>query len=451
MAAIIIPSRRIWTQQPASPVEIDWSHPLARGLIFACIPGAAMNLADAVPLFRVNVPFSETIRRSGRVISAGAYYATPPTSAADPSAKFDLMALTALIVASIDSATNAGNNYSLSRAVSTSVPPWGIGINGASGVRGTFGGFDTSAAISGLDTRVPHAYVLRGEPGRSSVWVDGERKVENTTYLVPKYAYTGLDTHTLRFGTLQSGGTNQRPVRPALGLVWQSPLSDRDIRDISANPWQIFRPPVRRTFFLPTSGGATPVSSSLTDTWTVRGSAQSSLPDTWAIRAAVQSSLTDTWEILSPATVESRLAVSWLIRAAVQSSLTDSWRIGDLAPLTPDPCYLIRAARRYYLIGPRGIHMISAKDPAEIITVTFDFSHLADAVSAPVVTCNLARGLPHDDIPDMLLGAPEIIGRRILQRLTGGQAGNSYRLRCQIDDADGERWVVAGVMPVRRA
>lgn len=95
--------------------------------------------------------------------------------------------------------------------------------------------------------------------------------------------------------------------------------------------------------------------------------------------------------------------------------------------------------------------MISAKDPAEIITVTFDFSHLADAVSAPIVTCNLARGLPHDDIPDMLLGAPEIIGRRILQRLTGGQAGNSYRLRCQIDDADGERWVVAGVMPVRRA
>ncbi|MDR2186844.1 MAG: hypothetical protein LBE62_02195 [Azonexus sp.] len=94
--------------------------------------------------------------------------------------------------------------------------------------------------------------------------------------------------------------------------------------------------------------------------------------------------------------------------------------------------------------------MISAKDPAEIVTVTFDFSHLATAVSAPVITCDVVRGETHDTTA-MLPGSPEIIGRRVLQRLAGGISGNSYRLACQIDDADGERWVVAGIMPVRRA
>ena len=36
----LLPRRQIWTQQPQEAVEIDWTHPLSRGLDFAWTPGS---------------------------------------------------------------------------------------------------------------------------------------------------------------------------------------------------------------------------------------------------------------------------------------------------------------------------------------------------------------------------------------------------------------------------
>ena len=49
----------------------------------------------------------------------------------------------------------------------------------------------------------------------------------------------------------------------------------------------------------------------------------------------------------------------------------------------------------------------------------------------------------------MISGTPQIAGTTVLQRIIGGQHGNTYKLRCQIDDADGERWVVADTLLVQ--
>lgn len=94
---------------------------------------------------------------------------------------------------------------------------------------------------------------------------------------------------------------------------------------------------------------------------------------------------------------------------------------------------------------------LSAKDPAEIITVTFDFAALATAISAPVITCLAIHGRDDAAAASMITGAPVISGLTVLQRISGGQAGTTYKLRCQIDDADGERWVVADTLEVRTA
>ncbi|MCL2344298.1 MAG: hypothetical protein FWC58_00405 [Desulfobulbus sp.] len=148
--------------------------------------------------------------------------------------------------------------------------------------------------------------------------------------------------------------------------------------------------------------------------------------------------------------VAAPLAASGAVSASGQAHATLT-SPGGQAAMTPNIRFMIVAPRRSYVIGRKGIHMISAKDPAEIITVTFDFSRIATAVISPIVSCELARGQPHDDIEAMLDGPLQIHGLRVLQRVIGGLAGNLYRLRCQIDDADGERWAVADVMPVRRA
>lgn len=88
------------------------------------------------------------------------------------------------------------------------------------------------------------------------------------------------------------------------------------------------------------------------------------------------------------------------------------------------------------------------KDPAERITFTFDFSDLATAISSPIVSCMVIAGRLDTGAEAMLEGSPQIDGLKVLQRVIGGVAGNTYKLRCQIDDADGERWVVADDLPV---
>lgn len=91
------------------------------------------------------------------------------------------------------------------------------------------------------------------------------------------------------------------------------------------------------------------------------------------------------------------------------------------------------------------------KDPAEIVTVTFDFSGVATACAAPVVSISVIAGRDDAGSAGMLSGAPQIDGTSVLQRLIGGIDGNTYKLRCQIDDADGERFVVADTVVVGAA
>lgn len=89
------------------------------------------------------------------------------------------------------------------------------------------------------------------------------------------------------------------------------------------------------------------------------------------------------------------------------------------------------------------------KDPAEAITVTFDFSAIATAASNPVVSCTVLSGKVDAGAEAMLSGTPQITGTEVLHRVIGGLDGNTYKLRCQIDDADGERWVVADSLVVK--
>ncbi len=92
--------------------------------------------------------------------------------------------------------------------------------------------------------------------------------------------------------------------------------------------------------------------------------------------------------------------------------------------------------------------MSIVKDPAEIITVTFDFSALATAASNPTITCTVFGSVADQAASSMLTGSPQVSGTNVLQRVSGGIAGATYKLRCVIDDADGERWVVADRLEV---
>lgn len=89
------------------------------------------------------------------------------------------------------------------------------------------------------------------------------------------------------------------------------------------------------------------------------------------------------------------------------------------------------------------------KYPAEIITITFDFSALATSISNPVFGCVAMQGRVDSAQSAMWIGSEEIQGTKVLRQIAGGKPGNTYRITCQIDDADGERWVLSASIYVQ--
>ena len=95
--------------------------------------------------------------------------------------------------------------------------------------------------------------------------------------------------------------------------------------------------------------------------------------------------------------------------------------------------------------------ILSDKDPSEIITVTFDFSDVAQSLSSPVVDVTVLSGVADADPSAILADEPSVSGTTVLQRITGGQSGTLYQLRCAVIDADGEKYVLTAALPVRRS
>jgi hypothetical protein len=93
----------------------------------------------------------------------------------------------------------------------------------------------------------------------------------------------------------------------------------------------------------------------------------------------------------------------------------------------------------------------SPKDPSEIIVVSCDFAAVCAAPSNAVVTAQHDDG-PADASPQALIsGAAQINGTVVLQRLQGGVEGTAYKLRFQVDGADGSRFVEACLIRVMSA
>lgn len=92
---------------------------------------------------------------------------------------------------------------------------------------------------------------------------------------------------------------------------------------------------------------------------------------------------------------------------------------------------------------------LTPKDPAESFAVSFDFSRLLETVTAANVTAAIASG--KTGAPEAILnGAAQVIGTQVLQRVSGGQVGSDYLLRCEASDGT-ETYVLTALMPVRTA
>lgn len=96
---------------------------------------------------------------------------------------------------------------------------------------------------------------------------------------------------------------------------------------------------------------------------------------------------------------------------------------------------------------------IDPKDPLEIVPITFDFTELTDAPTSPAVSIVRHSGATDDSdlATTMIQGSPQIVGAEIIQKIKGGVAGAVYRITCQVDDASGCRYRLAGLLRVATA
>lgn len=91
--------------------------------------------------------------------------------------------------------------------------------------------------------------------------------------------------------------------------------------------------------------------------------------------------------------------------------------------------------------------VFSPKDPAEIITLTYDYSRLLDRIDS-VAAVSVAVHKGEDAAPAMLLlAAPVISDTQVLQLVQGGLPGVFYQVR--IDVLVGpERYALSAILPV---
>jgi len=93
----------------------------------------------------------------------------------------------------------------------------------------------------------------------------------------------------------------------------------------------------------------------------------------------------------------------------------------------------------------------SPKDPSEIVTLAFDFEALVAIPLSPVVTSARHAGAADASPSAILHGDPVVVGSQVRQQVKLGTDGTDYLLRAQADDADGNRFILAGILPVRTA
>jgi hypothetical protein len=233
-----------YTQPQSGPAQIDWSNPLTRGLIGAFVPGLPVNLVDRVSILNIYTGTAPTIgvRKAGKVVSASAYgYPAPANASAPEALLFDSHVLTAFVVASQDASSNS--EYALTRSNGSSAPSWGIGLHSGTnnGPYAQIGSFNFSPISGSSFGTAPQTAAVTGDGSNAVVYFNGAQFATGT-YTPPTNQYS--NGRQLIFGSL-SGTGGQQQIRPALGLVWNRPLTAAEIRQISDNPWQLIKSPQR--------------------------------------------------------------------------------------------------------------------------------------------------------------------------------------------------------------
>lgn len=248
MSVIILPRR--WTRQPTGPVEIDWSNPLARGLYQVILPQYGIELVSGAKLTttgtRINpapfglacgfgTTFGVGTTDTKILATAGPVYSGPRSY---------------LTQAFVLSGATSGRFFSRNASGST-----------AGGERFVIGTTDTlrlNRILSSVDISDSEWASTFGVPHTWLATNDGVTAANTTLHedgkLLTRVAFAGsitanqASTDVLQIGN-RGGSGNVLNGKISIVAIWNRELSAAEAREITRNPWQIFKPQVSRIYF----------------------------------------------------------------------------------------------------------------------------------------------------------------------------------------------------------
>lgn len=230
-------NRTPWTSQPQQAVGIDWGNPITRGLVGWFTPFD--NCANSGSAIRTAKSYG--VCANGQ----GSYGFTKPLNAPVTLSRYSIFALTSGTVTTAErSSFGAGK--------STASPILHVGHHSATSkikmrvwCRSDAGSnpSDVFTSADVFDGK-PHFAGLTYDGSTIRSYVDGNPDATN--------AFAGASfsfTHMALGASYRSGNVSVMSTHDvALGVLFDRQLTESEIRSLSQNPWQIFKPLPRRIF-----------------------------------------------------------------------------------------------------------------------------------------------------------------------------------------------------------
>lgn len=251
MAAIILPHR--WTRRPSGNAEINWSNPLANGIVVALIPGANEAVRGGPVVIANGGALAP--RPHGLGFTGSAWLSDDVAYAPNGYVGVGTANLTDLVVTEL---TGDATNFSYACG-SYSGATDGVMITlRHSGVSEHWGVYAGGSIIDSTEAGVigagAHTFAFTRDGSTQYLYRNG--------VLRNSVSAANAATSTAQFcigNILTSGGSFS--VGPtaniALALRFQRFLGASEIAELTRAPWQLFRPLRRRLYFAPPAAGQT--------------------------------------------------------------------------------------------------------------------------------------------------------------------------------------------------
>lgn len=241
--ALLRPS--VWTQQPQQACEIDLSNPISRGLIYAFKPAGTPRFNGSVAPIKSSF-FSSSGSDLIQLTSAGVGFSSNGYNELIHSlSRAAATANANLTQVCVFTASNSSNSqYKLANLSSSGGATNGFFIGNGSSFCLKADTVPSAGAISSSALSVGKVYVgaYTSKVGRQELFLNG----------ISQGTTASATTHSQDLNRFVSGA-NRNPI--ALFASFNRVLSDAEIKSLSDNPWQIFKPIPRSIFAEVSAGG----------------------------------------------------------------------------------------------------------------------------------------------------------------------------------------------------